>query len=228
VTVIDRFDISIGGRRASIFSPTDCESAPFAVPYDGALYISPSKKADILVRTEGIYSDASGRAEWLSALSFFFSRLRGLPDTELLIEHSGMITELQIFNTGDGLYKHKLPKCKLLCEECVSLDGGIELRVARLLCDGLWHAISLESFPPLGEETLGRIKLCGGISDYQLALDKSGGIHHGDRLPPLLPMLSVSALLLERCLGTSHFKLSYRGEEIIIDDNYCSLKVKTI
>ncbi len=229
VTVIDRFDFSIGGRRLSIFSTPDDKKNCSSAPYDGALYLYPSENADIGVRGEGVYMDNSGRGEWLNALSLFFSMVRGFPDTELTVEHKDKITELQIFNTGGSIYSHKLLKCKQLCEEFVVIDGDIRHPAVRIICNGIWHITSVKSFPPLGKYLLGKLKFLGGVtSDYQLAVDENGQIYHTDNIPPLLEMLSVSATFMLSNSNSRELLLEYRGEKISIKDGYCHLPCKII
>ena len=228
VTIIERFDLSIGGRTVALFSFASREEPPYS-PLDGCLLLSADPEADLLVRGSGCYSDIPPFCEWQIALSFFFSFIRGLPDTSLDVRCGEHIVGLDIFNTGDGVYPLKLLKCKQLFSSTISLDGGIEREVVTVEAAHRWHILPLDGDGAFSPSIIPSVRLVGGmISDYEIAIDTSPGIHHGPVIPPLHEMLSVIWCCLVFWGGRKDYTVYYRGVPIRLSDGTAYIPCKKI
>lgn len=228
VTIIERFDLSIGGRTVALFPHPGAEE-PNCSSLDGCLMLSADTDADLLVRGSGCYSYLPIFGEWQIALSFFFSYVRGLPDTTLDIKCGGQILALDIFNTGGGVYPLKLQKCKQIFSSILPLDGGIEREVVTVVAAQRWHILPLDGTCPFLSSILSSVRLADGvISDYQIGVDTLGGIYHGPGLPPLAEMLSVVWCYLVGKGGRQEYTVSYRGVPIILSDGTAYLPIKKI
>ena len=228
VTIIERFDLSIGGRTVALF-PRPCAEEPNYSPLDGCLVLSADTDADLLVRGSGCYSDLPLFGEWQIALSFFFSFIRGLPDTTLDLKCGEQILSLDIFNTGGGIYPLKLQKCKQIFSSLLLLDGGVEREVVTVVTSRYWHILPLDGAGHFSPSILSSVRLVDGqISDFQLGVDTSGAIHHGPDLPPLGEMLSVIWCYLVGKGGRKEYRVTYRGVPISLCDGVAYLPIKKI
>ena len=228
MTIIERFDLSIGGRTVALFSPTTDEEPGFE-PLDGCLMLSADSDGDLSVRGRGCYREIPVFSEWQIALCFFFSFIRGFPNTSLDVKCGEKTVGLSIFNTGDGVYPLKLQKCKQIFSSMLALDGSIEREIVTVLASGRWHILPIGASNTFSHNLLSYTKLVEGeLSDYQIVIDDRGNVYHGTYPPPFMEMLSVLWCYLVSKRGRADYTVIYRGTPIKLSDGIAYLPCKKI
>ena len=228
MTIIERFDLSIGGRTVALFSPSSDQVSNFE-PLDGAIMLSADSDGDLCIKGIGCYGQMPIPSEWQIALSFFFSFIRGFPNSSLDIRCGEKIVELEIFNTGDGVYPKKLQKCKQLFSSYTTLDGSVSREIVTVVAMSRWHILPLDGINPFSPTLFSSIKLVdGAISDYQIVIDEKGNVYHGAKLPPLCELLSIIWCYLVSKRGRGEFTVIYRGVHIRLSNGIAYLPCKKI
>ena len=211
-----QYEISLLGERWRIFL-ISADELPEGDPDPYSIYILPDPNYDVTVRVGRTLC----RDLWLLRLllDYFYTSVIGYPKCTLDV--AGLTAfELEIFDTPPGIAAIRLPKCKRLLTNRVTLPDGTTHTVYTALCDYPVRVITCDCGERIRPESLTAFLLLDGLPDAREVIALSSG---NLLLSPSAP-LSASALVAAATVaGDLPVTLCHGSCEITVSEESDSL-----
>ena len=166
-----QYDISLIGTswRLMLLS---CDESPPPIISPQDAYILPDHNHDVRI----VPGPTLCRDSWLLGLllSYFYSAVLGYPECTLEVFCDAPF-ELEIFDTPPGVASLRIPKCKGLFTNAVTLSDGTTHTLYTALCERVVRVISASNRDCFCPDLLSGLLLLDGLPDAREAVALSGG-----------------------------------------------------